>query len=626
MRIAIIDSGIDRQHKRLRKCKISGIFINHIKEEQYEINGLFNDELGHGTAIAGIIHNLIPEAELIGIKVFKDQLSVNEFVIHRAINWCIENKVDIINLSLGIETNNPNEKLFQVCKKAYDINIPIIAAAHNDFQSECYPAFFPFVFGVTGGKVINKYDFGYLPESPVEFIAKGTIQRVAWKNRGYNITSGTSYACAHFTGIVASSLKKIKNIERLKKHLVIQSKAEVRPNKSFDHTTRLPKIKRFDLDEIGIELFNSENKLKYLRSLALFPVSEKEMQAFIDFPHLVPFRINRYFDYPRNIHGLSNKKECENLEIIDKMPETNDLKLFDSAILGYFMKNLFEANVRFGYDLLDLLIKQEKNLFLFDKSLYNHIKASKCSSKIPSIYIPQITNKTMEQMLQFRYLRSVKVPVLAVVGTSNRQGKFTTQLRIKEILQKEKYNISHLSTEPQGELLGASFAFPYGFGENINIPRSKWALFLRILMKGLQEFNAPHLILTGTQGWTVPRAANQSAFGNETQTLDFLFGIQPDAIICAINPTDSIEIINNTIKAIQIYTNSKSILLTITPWARELERKSNNSSINNYQYLDRQDLENKIDFYSNMLKLPVINIMDPDSEKLVKNTIQKAFS
>ena len=473
----------------------------------------------------------------------------------------------------------------------------------------------------------NKYDFGYIPDSPIEYIAKGTIQRVAWKNGGYNITSGTSYACAYFTGIIALLLSKIKtrNIETIKKYLIAKSKAEIKPEKNFNHTTPLPFIKRFDLEEIGIKLFNSQNRLQYLGSLALFPISEKEMNAFIDFPHLVSFKINKYFDYSRSICAISNKKKCDDIEIIDKIPKSDDFKLFDSAVLGYFLKNLFEANVKFGYDLLDFLINKKKNLFLFDRSLYNYIKVN-YASKMPKIYFPEITKATMEQVVQFKYLKNVKVPVLAVIGTSNRQGKFTTQLRIKEILQKEDHNITHLSTEPQGELLGASFAFPYGFGENIDIPRYQWALFLRILMKGLQEFNSPHLILTGTQGWTVPRSANQVAFGNETQSLDFLFGIQPDAVICAINPTDSIEIINNTLKAVQIYTNAKPIFLTITPWVRELENNSNDFSIGNYQFLDRQDLENKIDFYSDKLKLPVIDVMNYHNNSLIYDKIQRAFS
>ena len=124
MKIAIVDSGIDKQHKRLKNCKISGVFIDfrHKEGEQYELNESFNDELGHGTAIAGIIHKLIPEAELIGVKIFNEQPSVNERIIHRAIGWCIENKVDIINLSLGIETTNPNEELFKACERAYNEN------------------------------------------------------------------------------------------------------------------------------------------------------------------------------------------------------------------------------------------------------------------------------------------------------------------------------------------------------------------------------------------------------------------------------------------------------------------------------------------------------------------------
>ena len=64
----------------------------------------------------------------------------------RGIYWCIENNINIINMSFG--TNVYSAALEQAVKDAYDAGILMIGAAGNEGESVEYPAAFEEVMAV----------------------------------------------------------------------------------------------------------------------------------------------------------------------------------------------------------------------------------------------------------------------------------------------------------------------------------------------------------------------------------------------------------------------------------------------------------------------------------------------
>jgi hypothetical protein len=98
MKIAIIDSGIHPGHPHVGEVA-GGIGL---------VGDDYLDRLGHGTAVAGAIREKVPDASLYAVKVFDRRLSVNIDIIVRALEWCIEQRMDIVNLSLG--TANPEHR------------------------------------------------------------------------------------------------------------------------------------------------------------------------------------------------------------------------------------------------------------------------------------------------------------------------------------------------------------------------------------------------------------------------------------------------------------------------------------------------------------------------------------
>jgi hypothetical protein len=102
MKIAIVDSGIHPGHPHV------GDIAGGVGVIEHGLTGDFLDRLGHGTAVAGAIREKAPDAALYAVKIFDSRLSANIDTIIRALAWCIENEMDLINLSLG--TANPDHR------------------------------------------------------------------------------------------------------------------------------------------------------------------------------------------------------------------------------------------------------------------------------------------------------------------------------------------------------------------------------------------------------------------------------------------------------------------------------------------------------------------------------------
>ncbi len=102
VRIGVLDSGVCRTHPHVGKI-VDGITIT----ADGAMAG-YEDTLGHGTAVSAVIHHMNPEADLVAVKIFDRKLATSLPVVIRAIDWCLEHDIQVINLSLG--TLNPEHR------------------------------------------------------------------------------------------------------------------------------------------------------------------------------------------------------------------------------------------------------------------------------------------------------------------------------------------------------------------------------------------------------------------------------------------------------------------------------------------------------------------------------------
>jgi len=143
IKIALIDSGAS-EHASVRPA---GGF-NALPGEEGDWK---TDDDGHGTHCAGIIaaqgdqySGLAPAAELYPVKIHPGG-RLSDFV--EAVNWCIDNYMDIVNIGVGGDFLSQQMEL--VLLEAYDRGITCIAPAGNDCGPVAYPAAFEHVLAVS---------------------------------------------------------------------------------------------------------------------------------------------------------------------------------------------------------------------------------------------------------------------------------------------------------------------------------------------------------------------------------------------------------------------------------------------------------------------------------------------
>ena len=134
IKVAIIDTGVDFNHPDLFGWGPNGKVIggyNFIEENQLPM-----DNNGHGTKVAGIIaadgsiFGVAPKVKILAYKVSEDGEGVSSELIRRAIEKAIEDKADIINISLGV--NKTNSKIDNAVNHALNNGIFVVTAAGND--------------------------------------------------------------------------------------------------------------------------------------------------------------------------------------------------------------------------------------------------------------------------------------------------------------------------------------------------------------------------------------------------------------------------------------------------------------------------------------------------------------
>ena len=213
IRIGVVDTGADYSHPDIRPSLMKGINIIHPQLSA-------SDDNGHGTHIAGTIaascarksavgiRGVAPKSDLFPVKAFDHEGSAYVSDIILAIQWCIANHMDIINMSFGMTEYSPS--LYQAVKSAYTHNVVIVASSGNNGKSNAvdYPAKMPYTIAVGAlnkrGQIAAFSNRG----KEVDIYAPGEAIYSTWPGNRYNELNGTSMAAAHVSGVIALLLAR----------------------------------------------------------------------------------------------------------------------------------------------------------------------------------------------------------------------------------------------------------------------------------------------------------------------------------------------------------------------------------------------------------------------------------
>jgi subtilisin family serine protease len=228
----VIDSEIDVTHPDLE-----GIIA-----DRYDATGDEDKPHPHGTGMAGAIgshHRLMgiaPSARLYAIRAFSAKASSAEsttFNILKGLDWAVSHNVRIINMSFA---GPKDPSLERALKAAHDKGIVLVAAAGNAGPKSppLYPAADPSVIAVTATDIDDKLFSGANRGRYVAIAAPGVDILVPAPEGTYQMTTGTSVATAHISGIIALLLERNPQLkpDEIRKILTGSAK-RLGPNNEF---------------------------------------------------------------------------------------------------------------------------------------------------------------------------------------------------------------------------------------------------------------------------------------------------------------------------------------------------------------------------------------------------------
>jgi hypothetical protein len=141
IRVAVIDSGVNPHHPH-----VNGVAGGTTIGPGSEVNE-YLDYLGHGTAVVAAIKEKAPMAAYYAVKIYHDSLRTDVRFLCEALEWAIDQRMDVVNLSLGTLNSAHRPLIAGLVKIASEAGVLLVAAAEADLVP-VLPGSLPTVIGV----------------------------------------------------------------------------------------------------------------------------------------------------------------------------------------------------------------------------------------------------------------------------------------------------------------------------------------------------------------------------------------------------------------------------------------------------------------------------------------------
>jgi subtilisin len=218
--LAIVDSGVDAEHPDLRGKIVESVEAHRTGGRIKFRPARMGDEAGHGTACAGIIARFAPDAAIHSIKVLGASASGSSAVgsgdaFLAGLHYAIEQRIRIINLSLGTTRQELCAPLHELLDRAYQANCVVVAAANNLPQPSFPSVFSSSLVSVSKKMATNEddpFDFTFHYGETIELAANGVGVRTTWLGGGYRNLTGNSFAAPHIAAVIALILEAQPNL------------------------------------------------------------------------------------------------------------------------------------------------------------------------------------------------------------------------------------------------------------------------------------------------------------------------------------------------------------------------------------------------------------------------------
>ncbi|MCR5837674.1 MAG: S8 family serine peptidase [Lachnospiraceae bacterium] len=525
VKVALIDSGIFTDRREFKNRKIW--------------QNCETDDVGHGTAVASILFSVAKNIELFSYKIFGNEYETEVEDLIELLEKLENEKIDIIHISSGVTfiSKENKQRLHDVCKRLSDNDVSIVAAFDNDGRIS-YPAYFDCVIGVDWNKYCsNGRDYIFFDGSNINIGGTGASMRLPWKD-GYKIVAGASFAAPYISGIVA----KLKESGIKKNKYILEKLSE--------NSARVVKWRKKE----------EYNKLPNINRAVTFPFN-KEIDAIYRNNDLVDYKLVGAFDY--RLLGNVGKKVSEiinndNCDLIIRDIDELDWKKeeFDTFILGHTDIISSVLNKSLINEFIEKCKKYKKQIVSFDDP--NDFITNNTEK---NVYTPNITEAEIP-VNNMGKLFGINTPVVNVMGTSSKQGKFTLQLKIKREIMGRGFKVGMLGTEPNAEIVGFDECVPMGYNSMEMASRPEIIQVINEKLHYIDEKNVD-VIICGSQSQTVSYNYGNMGF-YPIQQHNFILATEPDCTVLVANIGDEVEYIKRTIQYIEATASSKVIAIVMS--------------------------------------------------------------
>jgi subtilisin family serine protease len=208
--VCVVDSGVDGSHPDLRGRVIAAMGLVEgpagpvAKPLDPAAN---NDELGHGTSVAGIIAAIAPNARLTDVRVLDAAKPAPPARLVEGLRRAVARRPRLINVSVAAPYECSAE-LHDLCEEAFKNNTLVVASPRNrpvvgSRFPHGFPAEFSSCIAVDRERLQSPFDLRWRPTPPVEYRARGADVLAPAAGGGYRVVTGTSFATPTVTGLCA---------------------------------------------------------------------------------------------------------------------------------------------------------------------------------------------------------------------------------------------------------------------------------------------------------------------------------------------------------------------------------------------------------------------------------------
>ncbi len=209
--VALLDTGVDASHEVMAGRTLTGFdFLTMLpgapdvgNSADDDGDGDFDEMVGHGTFLAGIVAAVAPGAMILPVRVLEGDGWGDVFGVAQGIAYAVESGAHVINLSIA--TSEPSQTLSDAIAAARAAGTVVIAAAGNDNVSDPGPipaAYSDAVAVAATDAADQKAGFSNSGQF-VDLAAPGVAVVSCFPNGQYAIGQGTSISAAFVSGVAA---------------------------------------------------------------------------------------------------------------------------------------------------------------------------------------------------------------------------------------------------------------------------------------------------------------------------------------------------------------------------------------------------------------------------------------